>query len=114
MKGNTYMKFDIVRAWKDEAYRQTLTEEQLNSLPANPAGELKDTDLATVCGGGGEEGDFGVAASSSSFASHQVVRTHSFSVLCDISIFSADIHIIGVDRLINIAQCETRPCVEDH
>jgi mersacidin/lichenicidin family type 2 lantibiotic len=47
------MKFDIARAWKDEAYRQTLTEEELNLLPANPAGELEltDTDLETVSGG---------------------------------------------------------------
>ncbi|WP_322480686.1 mersacidin/lichenicidin family type 2 lantibiotic, partial [Thermogemmatispora sp.] len=26
----THMKFDIVRAWKDEAYRQSLSEEELS------------------------------------------------------------------------------------
>jgi mersacidin/lichenicidin family type 2 lantibiotic len=48
------MKFDIVRAWKDESYRQSLNEEQRSSLPANPAGELEltSTDLETVYGGG--------------------------------------------------------------
>ncbi len=46
-------KIDIVRAWKDEAYRQTLSEEELRSLPANPAGEveLNDSDLEAVYGG---------------------------------------------------------------
>ena len=49
------MKFDIVRAWKDEAYRQTLSGELLNELPANPAGEmeLNDACLGAVYGGGG-------------------------------------------------------------
>ncbi len=32
------MKFDVVRAWKDENYRQSLSEEQRRLLPANPAG----------------------------------------------------------------------------
>ncbi len=46
-------KMDIVRAWKDEAYRQTLSEEELRSLPENPAGEieLNDSDLEAVYGG---------------------------------------------------------------
>ncbi len=108
------MKFDIVRAWKDEEYRQTLTEEQLNSLPANPAGELKDTELTAVCGGGGPEvSDLGVGAASSSSSASSERRTHSFSLLCDINIFSADVHVIGVDRLINIGSCETRPCINN-
>ncbi len=47
------MKFDIVRAWKDETYRQSLSQEQLSQLPANPAGEveLADADLESVYGG---------------------------------------------------------------
>ena len=110
MKGNTYMKFDIVRAWKDEAYRQTLNEEQLNSLPANPAGELSDADLASVCGGSWGAG-FGAASAASAFASEH--RTHSYSVICDINVFSLDVHVLGLDRLINIGSKETRPCVND-
>jgi mersacidin/lichenicidin family type 2 lantibiotic len=48
------MKFDIIRAWKDEAYRASLNEEQLAVLPANPIGEveLSDSDLAGISGGG--------------------------------------------------------------
>ncbi len=53
------MKFDIVRAWKDETYRQSLSEEQLSALPANPAGqlELTEADLPSVSGGVGGIGD---------------------------------------------------------
>ena len=49
------MKLDIVRAWKDEAYRQTLDKDLLIELPANPAGEmeLSDESLSAVYGGGG-------------------------------------------------------------
>src|SRR5579859_6416677 len=105
MKGNTYMKFDIARAWKDEAYRQTLSDEELSLLPANPAGELSDADLSAVCGG---FDGYGAASSASAFSSEH--RSHSYAVLCDINIFSLDVHVIGLDRLINIGSKETRPC----
>jgi mersacidin/lichenicidin family type 2 lantibiotic len=55
------MKFDISRAWKDDAYRQSLDAEQLKQLPPNPAGELvlTDTDLASLYGGDdGQGGSF--------------------------------------------------------
>ena len=44
---------DIIRAWKDEEYRLSLTEEQRALLPDNPAGllELSDADLEGVQGG---------------------------------------------------------------
>ncbi|MCC5661573.1 mersacidin/lichenicidin family type 2 lantibiotic [Nostoc sp. XA010] len=44
---------DIVRAWKDEEYRNSLSEEQRAQLPENPAGtgELSDTDMENVAGG---------------------------------------------------------------
>jgi len=35
---------NIVRAWKDEAYRQSLSAEEQVLLPANPAGEVELTD----------------------------------------------------------------------
>jgi len=104
------MKFDIVRTWKDEAYRQTLSEEQLNTLPANPAGELSDADLTDVCGGGGEDvGGFGAAAASASSSERHI---HSFSVLCDINVFSLErIKVINIDDLINIANCKKQICI---
>jgi mersacidin/lichenicidin family type 2 lantibiotic len=44
---------DIIRAWKDEEYRLSLTEEQRALLPDNPAGllELSEADLESVQGG---------------------------------------------------------------
>lgn len=45
---------DIIRAWKDEEYRNSLSEEQRSQLPENPAGmiELSDEDMGSVVGGG--------------------------------------------------------------
>ena len=47
------MQIDIVRAWKDEAYRQSLSEEERLALPENPVGEIEltDADLEAVYGG---------------------------------------------------------------
>jgi len=44
---------NIVRAWKDAAYRNSLTEAERAALPPNPAGavELSDADLGCVAGG---------------------------------------------------------------
>jgi mersacidin/lichenicidin family type 2 lantibiotic len=45
---------DIIRAWKDEEYRLSLTEEQRAMLPDHPSGliELEDEELKTVMGAG--------------------------------------------------------------
>lgn len=44
---------DVIRAWKDEEYRQGLDGAELAQLPAHPAGliELTDADLIGVDGG---------------------------------------------------------------
>ena len=44
---------DIVRAWKDEGYRNSLSEAERAALPENPAGliALTDEDLGAVAGG---------------------------------------------------------------
>jgi len=49
------MKLDVVRAWKDESYRQSLSEEQIGQMPANPAGEIELTEmeLLSIYGDGG-------------------------------------------------------------
>ncbi len=45
--------FDIVRAWKDAEYRESLSVEQQALLPENPAGmiELSIEELEQVAGG---------------------------------------------------------------
>lgn len=44
---------DIIRAWKDEEYRLSLSDAERAALPANPAGmiELAETELENVAGG---------------------------------------------------------------
>jgi mersacidin/lichenicidin family type 2 lantibiotic len=46
-------KNSIIRAWKDPAYRNTLSAAELAALPANPAGaiEIQNSDLGTIAGG---------------------------------------------------------------
>ncbi len=45
--------FDIIRAWKDEAYRSGLSVAEQAALPANPVGsiDLNDAELGAVAGG---------------------------------------------------------------
>jgi mersacidin/lichenicidin family type 2 lantibiotic len=46
-------KVDIVRAWKDEEYRASLTAEERAQLPDHPAGliDLDDEGMKAVLGG---------------------------------------------------------------
>jgi mersacidin/lichenicidin family type 2 lantibiotic len=46
-------KVDIIRAWKDEDYRLSLSDSERAQLPDNPAGlvELSDSDLNDAAGG---------------------------------------------------------------
>ena len=44
---------NVIRAWKDPAYRNSLSEAERSAMPANPAGaiEISDADLGKVAGG---------------------------------------------------------------
>jgi mersacidin/lichenicidin family type 2 lantibiotic len=43
--------FDVIRAWKDSEYRATLSAEQLEEIPSNPAGDaLSEMDLELIKG----------------------------------------------------------------
>jgi mersacidin/lichenicidin family type 2 lantibiotic len=78
------MKLDIIRAWKDESYRQQLNNEQ---LPENPAGalELTNSELEVVSGGG-----FGGFGGLGGFGGFGGERINSFAKLCDYVAFSAN------------------------
>ena len=47
------VKQQIIRAWKDPAFRNSLSAAERAALPPNPAGgiELSDGDLGNVAGG---------------------------------------------------------------
>jgi mersacidin/lichenicidin family type 2 lantibiotic len=53
MKKQTLTVQEIIRAWKDKNFRDSLNEEQQAQLPANPAGlvEIDDEQLVQVAGG---------------------------------------------------------------
>ena len=46
---------DVIRAWKDEEYRLSLSADERAMLPANPAGaiELSDAEVGLIAGGVG-------------------------------------------------------------
>ncbi len=48
---------NVVRAWKDAAYRESLSAQEQAMLPENPAGgfELTDAELEAISGAWGEE-----------------------------------------------------------
>ena len=52
---------DIIRAWKDEEYRNSLSEEQRAQLPENPAGivELADEEMEVMMAAGKGGSDTG-------------------------------------------------------
>jgi mersacidin/lichenicidin family type 2 lantibiotic len=52
MKKQTLTVNEIIRAWKDKNFRDSLSEEKRAQLPANPAGlvEIEDAQLLQVTG----------------------------------------------------------------
>ncbi|MDJ0839114.1 MAG: mersacidin/lichenicidin family type 2 lantibiotic [Acidobacteriota bacterium] len=45
-------KVDIIRAWRDEEYRNSLSADQRNELPGNPAGIVAlENDGLNIVGG---------------------------------------------------------------
>jgi mersacidin/lichenicidin family type 2 lantibiotic len=52
---------DVVRAWKDEEYRSSLSDAQRAALPESPAdlGELSDEQLDGIAGGSAAPGGGG-------------------------------------------------------
>jgi len=49
------MNIDIIRAWKDAEYRESLSDSELAMVPEKPIGEIEltDEDLLEVTGAGG-------------------------------------------------------------
>ncbi|HLI88292.1 MAG TPA: mersacidin/lichenicidin family type 2 lantibiotic [Ktedonobacteraceae bacterium] len=75
------MQLDIVRAWKDDVYRQSLTGEELALLPENPIGEyeLSDADLEMIYGGGS---CYHKAGHKDNHGGGIIYHNNSFALLC--------------------------------
>jgi mersacidin/lichenicidin family type 2 lantibiotic len=97
------MKIDTVRAWKDEAYRQSLSDEQLRSLPTHPAGELEltDADLLAISGSGENDG-FGCFGGGFG-SSRENEFINSAAVICQNSAFSNTNTKNSVHSFINVS-----------
>jgi len=97
------MKFDITRAWKDETYRQTLSDEERTLLPANPAGEmeLNEQDLVETAGGLCPPPGFG-------FPLIPVLNNqHALSLsvaICNTNVFSTNVGAAAVASLVPVTQ----------
>jgi mersacidin/lichenicidin family type 2 lantibiotic len=96
------MNLDIIRAWKDESYRQSLSTEQINTLPANPAGELTDTELETVCGGWW----------GATYNSYQSEHMSSTALVCEVNVFTVNANVLAVP--INILTGANNNCSQSH
>jgi mersacidin/lichenicidin family type 2 lantibiotic len=92
-KGNVDVEFDIERAWKDEAYRQTLSEEQLQAMPENPAGELDEAALATACGawGPGWVPPVGVGVP---VMTQTDIHESSTGLICEVNVFTVNANLL--------------------
>jgi len=80
------MKFDIVRAWKDATYRQSLSAEEQAILPANPVGEieLSDAELASVQGAQGIDALNSLAAAACTNSTAAASFCITFGVGCEV------------------------------
>jgi len=69
---------NVIRAWKNEAYRQSLSAEEQALLPANPAGavELTESELEAISGA---QGFFGSNSGPSETTEQVVTYTPVFS-----------------------------------
>lgn len=129
------MKLDIARAWKDEQYRQALSEDQRNALPVNPVGELSEAEMEMVCGGGGGgpiapmvaaapavhhaagmhhigHGPIVVGTSTAASSFCEDAHIHSFGVTCDVNIFSA-VQTATLTGVINLLSTVAQICANN-
>jgi mersacidin/lichenicidin family type 2 lantibiotic len=88
---------DVIRAWKDEDYRNSLSPEQREQLPTNPAGlvELNDGDLNGVEGGT----DTGLSC---------VTAVTAISVAISVAVTELQSCSAACDRTMNAGTCRVR------
>ena len=105
------MNFDIARAWKDEAYRQTLSEEELQMIPANPAGtmELSENDMEAINGGGGFAGPVCEPLAPGCPGPIAANKNNSLALVCQLDVYS--VNAVNVALLLAAV---TQPCISSN
>src|SRR5947208_11668395 len=101
------MKYDLVRAWKDDAYRASLDADLADSLPDHPAGDLSDAELSEVCGGGYSPHAKAFSLAGANAAGARFWRDHTFSGFCDFTFGSFTLPAIAIPGLLGFARCPT-------
>lgn len=90
----------IIRAWKDSDYRDTLDAHELASLPASPIGnvELSDEQLGEIAGGDVEVTQTGICATSlPCFTVATVTISKNLSCgACDVTLWSGTCAVSSV------------------
>ena len=74
----------------------------------NTPAELTDAELETVYGGWGNDNGSSSAAAAAASASSSDRRIHSFSLVCDISLYSVNLSAVSA---LNIADCFNQTCI---
>ncbi|HEY4036915.1 MAG TPA: mersacidin/lichenicidin family type 2 lantibiotic [Ktedonobacteraceae bacterium] len=87
----------IVRAWKDETYRQSLSAEEQAMLLANPAGEIEltDAELEAISGASGVS---------------QAVSQHAVATFGNGNVISGSV-VVGIARNIFNAHNNTKSSI---
>jgi mersacidin/lichenicidin family type 2 lantibiotic len=106
---------NIVRAWKDASYRQSLSVGEQTALPANPAGEieLNDIELDAIFGADGSgtnrEETTGVASSSATLQQNGGLNVGIPNIAAFVPVLA-----IPVGTQFNPAQCISSGSANPH
>ena len=99
------MLFDVIKAWKDDFYCQSLSTEQRALLPANPAGEmeLSEDDMAFVAGG---------CQSGAPCYSTTDQHSSSIALICEVNVFTLNVNILAVP--VDALGGANHNCIQNH
>jgi mersacidin/lichenicidin family type 2 lantibiotic len=109
---------NIVRAWKNAAYRQSLSVEEQAILPSNPAGEieLNDVELNAIFGADGGSGSGTNREETTGVASSQATLQQSGGLNLGIPNIAALVPILSVPigTQFNPTQCASSASSAPH
>lgn len=87
------MKFGIIRVWENENYCQSLSQEELHTLPTNPAGERTNAEMESAYGGPGLSKAVSLVLDE---------RVRSYSLLCDSKLIWLHAKLIALSSALRV------------